>query len=106
MAILRTALELRAAGRGEFYGYLIASSIKDRGESRTLTAHGTLYKALDRMRTAGLLTSRWEDPQAAADEDRPRRRLYEVSALGAAAFAEAERSAPNSGSLNPGLQPS
>jgi DNA-binding PadR family transcriptional regulator len=62
--------------------------MKDRQQARLLTAHGTLYKALDRMQRAGLLESEWEDPLIAAREGRPRRRLYRVTAVGEAAVAE------------------
>jgi DNA-binding PadR family transcriptional regulator len=36
-----------------------------------------------------LVESRWEDPQLAADDGRPRRRLYHVTALGERAALEA-----------------
>jgi DNA-binding PadR family transcriptional regulator len=54
-----------------------------------LTAHGTLYRALERLEKAGLLSSRWEDPEAAAREQRPRRRLYLINAAGEKAAQEA-----------------
>ena len=73
---------------------MIAKEVKEREEARLLTAYGTLYKALDRMEKAGLLRSRWEDPLAAASEGRPRRRLYEVTAAGQAAFAQASKGMP------------
>jgi DNA-binding PadR family transcriptional regulator len=47
-----------------------------------------LYKALDRMRTAGLLTAEWEDADTAAREGRPRRRIYAITAAGAVALAQ------------------
>jgi DNA-binding PadR family transcriptional regulator len=53
---------------------------EERG-SRSLTAHGTLYKALGRLEELGLLASRWEDVPAIAG--RPRRRLYELTGEGA-----------------------
>ena len=34
------------------------------------------------MEKAGLLASRWEDPLIAAAQERPRRRLYQVSLAG------------------------
>jgi DNA-binding PadR family transcriptional regulator len=47
-----------------------------------LVGHGTLYKALSRLSTMGLLESTWEVP---GDDDpgRPRRRLYRVTGEGA-----------------------
>jgi DNA-binding PadR family transcriptional regulator len=81
-SILVAGLEL-----GEFHGYSLARMICEHATARRLTAHGTLYKALDRMQTAGLLTSRWEDPDRAAADGRPRRRLYSVTGAGERALA-------------------
>ncbi len=89
ISILETALELQRRGEGEFHGFAIAKTIKEQEEARALTAHGTLYKALGRMEKAGLLESRWEDALAAAAENRPRRRLYQVTGLGEQALSAA-----------------
>ena len=35
--------------------------MREQSGSRSLTGHGTLYKALGRLEEFGLLTSRWED---------------------------------------------
>jgi len=96
VSILETAIDLRRGGADEFHGFAVAKEIKEREDSRTLTAHGTLYKALERMERAGLLESRWEDPEVAAAERRPRRRLYSITGLGeqALAVAAAVRRAP------------
>jgi DNA-binding PadR family transcriptional regulator len=53
-----------------------------------------MYKAFDRLEKAGFLTSRWEDPEIALAANRPRRRLYEVTAAGRQALATAERDTP------------
>jgi DNA-binding transcriptional ArsR family regulator len=84
--ILETAIDLERRGASEFHGFAMAKEIAERAEARTLTAHGTLYKALGRLAEAGLLESRWEDPSIAASEGRPRRRLYRVTGLGAEAI--------------------
>ena len=81
--ILEAGLDLARRGQGDFHGFAIAKRVQELEGARRLTAHGTLYKALARMEKAGLLHSRWEDPSTAADERRPRRRLYEVTAEGA-----------------------
>jgi PadR family transcriptional regulator, regulatory protein PadR len=81
-------------GVDEFHGYLLAKEMRDRDGATRLTAHGTLYKALDRLENAGLLTSRWEDPHAAAAESRPRRRLYHVTAAGERALSRAVSTPP------------
>lgn len=108
LSILETGIELRLRGMPLFYGFLIAKEIKERQEAKLLTAHGTLYKALDRMEKAGLLESRWEDPVIAAEQGRPRRRLYQVTVAGEAALASARttEAAPSTSKLERGLAPS
>ena len=87
-AILGAAVELSAAGLHRFHGFLLAKYLRDAEGAKLLTAHGTLYKALGRMEKAGLLVSVWEDPDVAAEEGRPRRRLYEITASGRAALGQ------------------
>ena len=91
VSILAAGLDAQRAGDPEFHGFAIASAIQDRDGARRLTAHGTLYRALGRMETAGLLESRWEDAALSEAEGRPRRRLYRVTGLGETALAEARR---------------
>ena len=90
VAILGAGLTMRGEGEPEFHGFQLAKELPDRDGARGLTAHGTLYKALDRMEKAGMLHSRWEDPDTAAEQGRPRRRLYRVTAVGQRAFKDAE----------------
>jgi PadR family transcriptional regulator PadR len=92
--ILEVALSLLRSGHATFHGFGLAQTMREQSGSRSLTAHGTLYKALGRLEEFGVLTSRWED--AAAAEGRPRRRLYELTAQGArvAERALAERAVP------------
>ena len=87
--ILEVALSLLRAGHATFHGFGLAQTMREHSGSRSLTAHGTLYKALSRLEDLGLLTSRWED--AAAVDGRPRRRLYEITSKGAQV---AQRSLP------------
>jgi DNA-binding PadR family transcriptional regulator len=93
VSILQCGIDLAIRGAPHFHGFLIAKEIKDREDARLLTAHGTLYKALDRLQRSGLLKSEWEDPLVAAQQGRPRRRLYRVTAAGEAALARAPESA-------------
>lgn len=79
--ILGVALTMLRSGHATFHGFGLAQTMRERTGSRSLTAHGTLYKALGRLEEFGLLTSRWED--AAAAEGRPRRRLYTLTGEGA-----------------------
>jgi PadR family transcriptional regulator, regulatory protein PadR len=89
-AICETAAELLTRGVNQFHGYELAKRMGDRSETRLLTAYGTLYRALGRLEQMGLLTSEWEDPQIPARENRPGRRLYQLTALG----EEAARATP------------
>ena len=88
VSVLEAAIELRGRGVPEVYGFQLAKAIRQTRGARRLTAYGTLYKALDRLAQAGYLTSRWEDPQVAAIEGRPRRRFYQVTPTGEAAWAD------------------
>ncbi|MFB2583756.1 PadR family transcriptional regulator [Herbiconiux liukaitaii] len=95
---------------GTFYGFALARELADR-DGAGLTAHGTLYKALSRMKDSGLLAADWEDADSAEVENRPRRRLYRVTGEGELALrAErallaAERLAVGRGAASPGLTP-
>lgn len=86
-AILDAGLVLKAQGIATFHGFSVAKLIQRTQDARRLTAHGTLYKALARLERAGLLASEWEGADLAADEGRPRRRLYRVTELGATSLA-------------------
>ena len=77
LEILDVALSQLRAGHATFHGFGLAQTMREHRGSRSLTAHGTLYKALSRLEDLGLLTSRWED--AASVDRRPRRRLYEIA---------------------------
>jgi DNA-binding PadR family transcriptional regulator len=77
--IVQAALLMQRAGHATFHGFALAHAMREQSASRSLTAHGTLYKALGRLEEFGLLSSRWED---AAPEGRPRRRLYELTGQG------------------------
>jgi DNA-binding PadR family transcriptional regulator len=76
--ILEAALTMQQT---TFHGFGLAKAMREQSGSRSLTGHGTLYKALGRLEEAGLLASCWEE--AAAAEGRPRRRLYELTRQGA-----------------------
>ncbi|HEX8647271.1 MAG TPA: PadR family transcriptional regulator [Thermoleophilaceae bacterium] len=76
--ILQAAL---SNGGAPFHGFALAQAMREQSGAQSLTAHGTLYKALARLEEFGLLTSSWED--AGAAEGRPRRRLYELTGQGA-----------------------
>lgn len=78
------------------HGFVIAQDLSGGAESsKSLVGHGTLYKALDRLRTRGLLSSEWEDSAAAEAAGRPRRRLYWITAAGAKVLTEARAASPS-----------
>lgn len=86
--ILGAVLSAWARGVERLHGYALAKEIREHTGARTLLSHGTLYKALDRLEAQGMLRSEWEDPALAAEENRPRRRLYEITPQGQAKLAE------------------
>ena len=93
-SILTAAVQLRSQGVDEFHGFRLAKEIKDQEGARLLTAHGTLYRALGRLEQQGFLHSTWEDPMVAAEENRPRRKLYRLTGVPAPAPEESSRSCP------------
>lgn len=86
--ILDAALRLQRSGEGTFHGFGLAQTMRAERDSRSLTAHGTLYKALGRLEELDLLISTWEEGETTAG--RPRRRLYRLTIEGAR-VAEAAR---------------
>ena len=81
-SILAAAMQLRSQGTNQFHGFQIAKEIQDRERARLLTSHGTLYRALARLKEEGFLESRWENPEVAVQENRPRRKYYRITAVG------------------------
>jgi DNA-binding PadR family transcriptional regulator len=107
LEILEAALALERRGEAQFHGYSLAKLLQERGDRRLLTAHGTLYRALHRLESAGLVQASWEDHHVAESENRPRRRMYRL--LGAAEPAvrrvrAMERAGSKLGSLDPDLE--
>ncbi len=79
-AILNVAVRNAPGG---VYGFALAQDLADGSRTEAgLISHGTLYKALDRLRREGYLAARWEDADVASAEMRPRRRIYTVTAAG------------------------
>lgn len=74
-----TSLQILGALQGgERYGLDILA--------RTGLASGTIYPTLGRLAKRGLVVSRWEDPEPAEEEGRPRRKYYTLTAEGAEAL--------------------
>jgi PadR family transcriptional regulator PadR len=66
----------------------VIRGVTNRG-GRWLVDTGLIYKALRRLERVGALTSRWEDPEIALAERRPRRRYYSLTPNGVARAGKA-----------------
>jgi PadR family transcriptional regulator PadR len=66
---------------GPAHGYAVISELRSRSEGTFDLPEGTVYPALHRLEDAGLLSSSW------AMADGRRRRVYALTAPGAAALA-------------------
>lgn len=86
----RRVLEV-IARRDEIHGFALATELRPEDDNKRLIGHGTLYKALDRLREQGYLESRWEDPADAERERRPRRRLYRITDAGRIVVTASDR---------------
>ncbi|RYC14591.1 PadR family transcriptional regulator [Nocardioides zhouii] len=76
-------------GQRGAHGFAVAKDLAGDGRAKALLSHGTLYKALDRLRTRGLLSAEWEEAEAAESAGRPRRKVYWVTSAGAKVLADA-----------------
>lgn len=90
--ILEIAEKLESKG-DVVYGFALASALSA-DDGKSLTSHGTLYKALARMAESGLLEATWEDPEIAEGERRPRRRFYRITTNGKTALGAVQSVAP------------
>lgn len=73
---------LQALAQGHKFGFDIMNV--------TNLPTGTVYPALRRLESQGLVRSAWESEKEARDHARPRRRYYELTATGKAQLADAE----------------
>src|SRR3954452_4502011 len=90
-AILRAAIRLWRTGTAEFHGYEIARHVAEHADRRSLTAYGTVYRALSRLGRLGLVERHWADPRIAAKQNRRGRRLYVLTGSRLAAAQGAKR---------------
>jgi transcriptional regulator len=79
-------LLLAVVNEGEAHGYAIIQRLKQESSDVIDLPEGTIYPALHRLETTGLVTSRWDD------SDGRRRRVYSLTGKGRTAL-ERERSA-------------
>ena len=89
VGILTIAAARAAADQPEFHGFELAKLMAGNERPSKLVAHGTLYKALNRLAEAGMLTADWEDAAIALRDGRPRRRLYRITVRGEQAATSA-----------------
>lgn len=76
-----TTAVLRAVREGHGFGADIMDATELSG--------GSVYKILRRVEGRELVEGRWEDPEIAEADRRPRRRYYRLTPEGQAALAEA-----------------
>jgi DNA-binding PadR family transcriptional regulator len=79
-------LLLAALEAGPAHGYAVIKTLRERTREVVNLPEGTLYPALQRLQSAGLLDSSWSKVEGR------RRRVYQLTAAGRAALEE-ERSA-------------
>lgn len=70
------ALILAVVSRGPLHGYAIIEELRARSGGALALPEGTVYPALHRLESAGLLSSAW------SRGDGRRRRVYELTARG------------------------
>src|ERR1700748_3255074 len=75
------AIILQTVDQGLSYGFDVMDA--------TGLPSGTVYPALRRMETAGLVRSKWESPPVAQREQRPPPECYDITRSGQLALAEA-----------------
>jgi DNA-binding PadR family transcriptional regulator len=72
---------LQAISHGYRYGFDVMDA--------TGLPSGTVYPALRRMESVGLIVSRWEEAGVAQREQRPARKYYQLTTSGRTGLAEA-----------------
>lgn len=80
------ALILQTVDNGSSYGFDIMDA--------TGLPSGTVYPALRRMETEGLISSQWEAEKKAISEQRPARKYYRVTRAGAQALEQSQKRYP------------
>src|SRR5262245_59359295 len=83
------ALALAALVRGEAHGLEVLRRLEESGCGALRLKEGSLYPALYRLESAGLVVAAWEE--GAAPRRGPRRRVYSLTRNGAARLARGRR---------------
>ena len=79
---------LLSVADGSMHGYAVIKDIEERTEGEVRLTASTLYAAIKRMVSAGMLQ---ETEQRPVGDDDPRRRYYRITAYGAAVLTEEAR---------------
>jgi PadR family transcriptional regulator PadR len=87
------ALILQTVDNGCSYGFDVMDE--------TGLPSGTVYPALRRMETDGLVDSHWESEKKALAEQRPARKYYRITRQGAQVLEQAQKRYPLLGKLSP-----
>lgn len=74
------ALALSALSRGDAHGFEILRRLQEAGSGALSLKEGSLYPALYRLETAGMVKAVWED--SSTPRRGPRRRVYRLTAKG------------------------
>jgi DNA-binding PadR family transcriptional regulator len=80
------ALILQSIDNGCNYGFDIMDA--------TGLPSGTVYPALRRMETEGLISSQWESARKASAEQRPTRKYYRITRPGAQVLEQSQKRYP------------
>ncbi len=80
------ALILQTVDHGSSYGFDIMDA--------TGLPSGTVYPALRRMETEGLISSQWESEKKALAEQRPARKYYRITRTGAQVLEQSQKRYP------------
>jgi PadR family transcriptional regulator, regulatory protein PadR len=86
-ALLDATARLRANGIPEIHPYGLTKMLEDADGDRRWIGYGSQYRAVQQLTERGYLTTRWEAPEVAEAEKRPRRRLYAITETGRRALA-------------------
>jgi len=80
------ALILQTIDQGCRYGFDVMD--------QTGLPSGTVYPALRRMESDGLITSQWESEKKATAEQRPARKYYRITRIGSQVLEQSQRRYP------------
>jgi DNA-binding PadR family transcriptional regulator len=67
---------LAVLSSGPLHGYAIVESLRERSDGKVVLPSGTVYPALHRLETGGLVDSQWETANGR------RRRVYQITTEG------------------------